>query len=54
MIDERGEWVDGQNERKSAFVVGRATKRGTMLLFVGLIRSPIVGPWTVRAVVSTN
>jgi hypothetical protein len=54
MIEKRGEWVEEPGDRKSAFVVGRSTKRGTMLLFVGLIRSPIVGPWTVRAVVSAN
>jgi hypothetical protein len=44
--------------RKSAFVVGRANGRGTLLLFVGEAQVeatiPIAGPWTVRAVVSTN
>ncbi|HUF50926.1 MAG TPA: hypothetical protein VMN60_08845 [Longimicrobiales bacterium] len=44
--------------RKRAFVVGRATGRSTLLLFVGVTQpvnySPIVGPWTVCAVVSTN
>jgi len=42
--------------RKSAFVVGRATGKSTLMLFVGLVRmeSPILGPWTIRAVVSAN
>ena len=44
--------------RKSAFVVGRAHGRGTLVLIVGESQIdatlPIAGPWTVRAVVSTN
>ena len=44
--------------RKSAFVVGRATGSSTLLLFVSAVAvgvsSPIVGPWTLRAVVSSN
>ena len=44
--------------RKSTFVVGRATGRSTLLVFVSVAQteeaSPIVGPWTLRAVVSTN
>ena len=44
--------------RKSAFVVGKANGRGTLMVFVGAEQVeapiPIAGPWTVRAVVSTN
>ena len=44
--------------RKSAFVVGKANGRGTLMVFVGTAQMdatvPIAGPWTVRAVVSTN
>jgi hypothetical protein len=43
--------------RKSAFVVGKANGRGTLMVFVGAqtdAKVPIAGPWTVRAVVSTN
>jgi hypothetical protein len=40
--------------RKSTFVVGRAMGRNTLLVFVTETKSPIAGPWTVEAVVSTN
>jgi hypothetical protein len=40
--------------RRSTFVVGRLTGRNTLLLLFGWARCPIVGPWTIRAVVSTN
>jgi hypothetical protein len=40
--------------RKSTFVVGRSTGRNTLLVFVTEAKSPIAGPWTVEAVVSTN
>jgi hypothetical protein len=40
--------------RKSTFVVGRSTGRNTLLVFVTETKSPIAGPWTVEAVVSTN
>jgi hypothetical protein len=42
--------------KKSTFAVGRATRKSTLVLFVGVMKSPspILGPWTVRAVVSTN
>jgi hypothetical protein len=40
--------------RKSTFVVGRTTGRNTLIVFVTLTQSPIAGPWTVEAVVSTN
>ena len=41
--------------RKVTFVVGRTRKRNTVLVFVTSTEaSPIVGPWTVEAVVSTN
>jgi hypothetical protein len=40
--------------RKHTFMVGRTTGRNTLVVFVSLVRSPIVGPWTVTAVISTN
>jgi hypothetical protein len=40
--------------RKTAFVVGRATGRNTLLVFVTTTKSPIAGPWTIQAVLSTN
>jgi hypothetical protein len=36
------------------FAVGRATGRRRLLVIVGLARSPIIGPWTLCAVVSAN
>lgn len=45
--------------RKHTFMVGRTTGRSTVVVFVSIQpgnveESPIAGPWTVRAVVSTN
>jgi hypothetical protein len=45
--------------RKRTFMVGRTTGKNTVVVFVSLLNgsveeSPIAGPWTVRAVVSTN
>lgn len=40
--------------RKTTFLVGRTSGRSTLLLFVSRTPSPIPGPFTVRAVVSTN
>ena len=40
--------------RKRTFMVGRTTGKNTLVVFVSLTDSPFVGPWTVRAVVSTN
>jgi hypothetical protein len=40
--------------RKCTFMVGRASGRNTLLVFIGLARGPIAGPFTVRAVLSTN
>jgi hypothetical protein len=40
--------------RKSRFVVGRATGRRRLVVYVGRFRSPIVGPWVLRAVISAN
>jgi hypothetical protein len=40
--------------RKQTFMIGRTTGKNTLVVFVSVTRSPIVGPWTVRAVVSTN
>ncbi|CAN5851953.1 hypothetical protein BH23GEM9_BH23GEM9_18050 [soil metagenome] len=40
--------------RKCTFVVGRRTGSNTLLVFVTATKSPIVGPWTMQAVVSSN
>jgi len=40
--------------RKRMFVAGRLTGKNTLMVFISVVRSPIAGPWTVRAVVSTN
>jgi hypothetical protein len=40
--------------RKTTFAVGRTRGRSTLLVFVTSTMSPIVGPWTVEAIVSTN
>ena len=40
--------------RKRTFMVGRSTGRNTLVVFVSVMQSPIAGPFTVRAVVSTN
>jgi hypothetical protein len=40
--------------KKSRFVVGRATRGSRLVVFVGTGRSPIIGPWVLRAVVSAN
>ena len=51
---ETGDEESGTAPRKSAFVVGRSAGRSTLLLFVSVMRGPIAGPWTLRAVVSSN
>jgi hypothetical protein len=40
--------------RKCTFVVGRRVGRSTVVVFIGVTKSPIAGPFTVQAVVSTN
>jgi hypothetical protein len=40
--------------RKSTFVVGRRLGRSTVVVFVSETKSPIAGPFTMQAVVSTN
>jgi hypothetical protein len=40
--------------RKQTFMVGRTTGKNTLVVFVSVANSPIVGPWTVRAVISSN
>ncbi|HEX6306703.1 MAG TPA: hypothetical protein VFZ69_00880 [Longimicrobiales bacterium] len=40
--------------RRRLFMAGRLTGRNTLFVFISVMRSPIAGPWTVRAVVSTN
>jgi hypothetical protein len=41
-------------EGKSMFVVGRRTGRTTTVVVLRIERGPIDGPWTLRAIVSTN
>ncbi|HSJ25188.1 MAG TPA: hypothetical protein VK929_10990 [Longimicrobiales bacterium] len=41
--------------RKSTFVVGRRLGQKTVVIYVAPVQpSPIIGPWTVEAVVSSN
>jgi hypothetical protein len=40
--------------KKSRFLVGRASGRHRLIVYMGMTRSPIIGPWTLRAVISTN
>ncbi|MFS8638113.1 MAG: hypothetical protein FWJ74_08495 [Gemmatimonadota bacterium] len=39
---------------KHAFVVGRRTRRGLLVMIVQRGKAPIRGPWTLKAVVSAN
>ncbi len=39
---------------KQAFLVGRRTRRGTLLMVLRPSKGPISGPWTLTAVVSSN
>lgn len=39
---------------KKPFVVGRRTRRGTLVVFLRRPFAPIRGPWTLAAVVSSN
>ena len=40
---------------RRAFVVGRKTRKSTTVVVLRVEnRGPIIGPWTLRAVVSTN
>jgi hypothetical protein len=40
--------------RRRAFVVGRSDRRSTTLLVLRVEGGPILGPWTLRAVISSN
>ena len=40
--------------RRKAFVLGRTNRRNTTLVVLRVQGGPILGPWTLRAVVSTN
>jgi hypothetical protein len=40
--------------RKQKFVVGRIVRRSTTLYLLQRAMGPIVGPWVLRAVVSSN
>lgn len=40
--------------RRVAFVVGRSDRRSTTLLVLRVEGGPILGPWTLRAMVSAN
>ncbi len=39
---------------KRAFLVGRRTRRGTLVMVLRPSTGPIRGPWTLTAVVSSN
>lgn len=39
---------------KVAFVVGRSDRKSTTFVLLTISRSPIVGPWALKAVVSPN
>jgi hypothetical protein len=39
---------------KKMFVVGRSDRRSTTVLVLRITNGPIVGPWTLRALVSTH
>jgi hypothetical protein len=39
---------------RKAFVVGRSTRKSTTVVVLRIQNGPILGPWTLRAVVSTN
>ena len=39
---------------RKAFVVGRSTRKSTTVLVLRVQNGPILGPWTLRAVVSSN
>ncbi len=39
---------------RRVFVVGRRNRRTTTVVVLRLAQGPIVGPWTLKAVVSTN
>jgi hypothetical protein len=40
--------------RRRTFVVGRFTGRSMLVLLLGWTYSPSPGPWTIRAIISTN
>lgn len=40
--------------KRRSFVIGRRTSRGTMIVLLSHFRAPILGPWTLQAVVSQN
>jgi len=40
--------------RRVAFVVGRSDHRSTTVLILRVQGGPILGPWTLRALISSN
>jgi hypothetical protein len=40
--------------RRKAFVVGRSDRKSTTLVLLCTAGGPIVGPWTLKAMVSAN
>jgi hypothetical protein len=39
---------------RKAFVVGRSDRKSTTLVILCVTGGPIVGPWTLKAMVSSN
>lgn len=39
---------------KRAFMVGRSNRKSTMYVVLTMSAGPILGPWTLKAVVSSN
>ena len=39
---------------RKAFVVGRRNRQSTTVLVLRIENGPILGPWTLRAVISNN
>lgn len=40
--------------RRRAFVVGRSDRKSTTLVLLCIAGGPIIGPWTLKAMVSAN
>jgi hypothetical protein len=40
--------------RRKAFVVGRTDRKSTTMVVLCLAGGPILGPWTLRALISSN
>jgi hypothetical protein len=43
-----------KEKKKRLFLVGRLDRKATTVLFLERLPQPIVGPWTLRALVAPN